>query len=602
MTRHTIIETYRQRIDEGKRTLLSRRERDALIDSFVGILRPLQTEEDIKQVCQQEIALLEEGYPQSSVGSVLIPAYRRAISEAIASGDLPLTPQTAHEVPWEKMDGSASGVSQEHFALAYMKYDRAMYAALKKPTIEANNERQDDLQPVCLDAYLERVTQLLQSNQPEELAIALTALTGRRHTEVVAVGQFSPMDHPYMLYFEGQQKKKTDDSQGFAIPSLIPVADVMGHLDRFRAMPEIADLAGRDDDDPSVQAFNTRVNTRVQTYFGNTGIIPVLAGFKTVSIHRLRALYGAIALHYFCANNQHPHRFLQLYLGHVADMASSPNSRSTDHYFHYYLTRSDGTPISVRGVKLMAHGPLSSTPKSPPYKPQKQSSIRTLKDELPRWNHLMGAIAPHAQNQAERMSALLEWAESRLTVDPQVVAHLAESVSVLALENQRLREKMAEMAELKSAQPSAEMEAVLDDLRRENAALRADRAKLNQMKKLMGANGQDASEEKPPDPSPAQTAGEMSRADQVVEAIKDWNRRFPDRSFAINSRLLDQGLGLLSRRDANAFVDHHADELTLYHQSIGVTNDKSHNRQVGRREGGKDDLKAFVLEYLGQQS
>src|SRR6185436_18736189 len=88
------------------------------------------------------------------------------------------------------------------------KYDPATYARLRGQTIEQNNARQDDLQPVQVDAYLATITELLTENDPHTLTAALAAATGRRHSEVVARGSFQPTDHPYVLSFSGQQKKR----------------------------------------------------------------------------------------------------------------------------------------------------------------------------------------------------------------------------------------------------------------------------------------------------------------------------------------------------------------------------------------------------------
>ncbi len=76
-------------------------------------------------------------------------------------------------------------------------------------------------------------------------------------------------------------------------------------------------------------------------------------------------LSRAIAIHFFCPDNQHIHRFLQNYLGHVLDSEiSAANSRATDHYFHYYLVDSNDQPITTRGVKLKTDGALPEVSQS----------------------------------------------------------------------------------------------------------------------------------------------------------------------------------------------------------------------------------------------
>lgn len=193
------------------------------------------------------------------------------------------------------------------------------------------------------------------------MAIAVAALTGRRHVEVVAQGQFSlsQSQHRYLLHFEGQAKKRNDQPQeGFDILTLIPAAQTLALIDRFRKHPTVTPLIGLDDEHPDVQAFHARVNRRVEKLFGQSGLVPVLHGFKTVSIHRLRALWGAIAYHFFAPGQKNPQRFLQHYLGHVSDtVPSAANAPVTGHYFHYRLWR-NGKELTVKGVKLAGAGML----------------------------------------------------------------------------------------------------------------------------------------------------------------------------------------------------------------------------------------------------
>jgi len=203
--------------------------------------------------------------------------------------------------------------------------------------------------------YLAKVEQLAHSQAPEELAIAIAAITGRRHVEVVAQGQFSlsATQHRYLLHFQGQAKKRDDQpNAGFDILTLIPAAEALALIDRFRLHPAITPLLGLDDEHPDVQAFHARVNRRVEKVFGQSGLVPVLHGFKTVSIHRLRALWGAIAFHFFAPGQKNPQRFLQHYLGHVSDtVQSAANAPVTGHYFHYRLWR-EGRELTAKGVKL----------------------------------------------------------------------------------------------------------------------------------------------------------------------------------------------------------------------------------------------------------
>jgi cell division protein FtsB len=381
LSRQALIDRFRQRISTGTRTRLSNDEFALLASFFLDRLKSLNSESEIRQACEQEIALLEEGYSQASIGSRYLPIYRKLIQGAIEQGELPLSETNSHQVQWQKRDRSDSGVSTEHFALSFLKYDNLTYSKLREQTTANNNIRQDDLQPVPLELYLNRAVELLQSNQPETLAIALCALTGRRHTEIVSKGSFSATKYPYALHFEGQQK---DPTPPFDILTLIPASDVLKAIERFRALPAVAKLSGLGHDHPLVDAFNRRVNTRTHKAF--EGIVPVLTGLKTVSIHRLRGVYGAIAIHFFCPQMQNEHRFLQHYLGHLLQEQAKnlPNAPATQHYFHYRLVNEKGKVLTARGVKVMANGiaPIPETLNKLETQTMDNSTIQDAADAL----------------------------------------------------------------------------------------------------------------------------------------------------------------------------------------------------------------------------
>ena len=371
-TRAAIIERYHQRLEQGDRTKLTRDERETLtvllLDQLIALnQRGEDTRDKLQSLCEAEKALLEEGYPQGSINSVYLPAYTRVIKAAIAQGRLRLTEQNSHAKPWTKLDGSETGLTQTHYALDFLTYDLQTQKALRAVTTERNNERQDSLATVNLDRYLAQCGALLDSEEPETLALALVTLTGRRHTEIVSKGTFTATDYPYKLHFEGQQK---DPTPPFDILTLIPAKALLPHLERFRAMPAVQALQGLGHEAPAIDAFNGRVNRRTAKYFG--GLVPVLAGFKTVSIHRLRALYGAIIIHYFCPEHKNEQRFLQHYLGHLLEEQGQqlPNAAATQHYFHYQLVNEQGKRLTARGLKVMANGlPPTPTESLPPVAP-----------------------------------------------------------------------------------------------------------------------------------------------------------------------------------------------------------------------------------------
>jgi len=481
LSREEIIAQYRQRIQKGDRTKLSKHELEQLALHFVDRLKSLNSPAQIKALCEAEIALLQEGYPQATIAGNQLPLYRQLIKDAIKTGTLPLTDENSHVVAWTKRNTGEPGQTQEHFALDYLKYDQATYQQIRGEVTAANNSRQDNLQRVPLQRYLDTAVELLASNDERHLAIALAALTGRRHTEVISKGQFHMTHHSYLVHFQGQQKKQINEGEaahGFDILTLVPATQVLGGIERFRTLPVIQQLEGVDSKDPRMRVLNTRIDREVKCLFQDSGIVPVLTGKKTVSIHRLRGVYGAIAIHFFCPPTKHVHRFLQHYLGHVLDQQqAAPNSMATSHYFHYRLVDEQGQPLEAQGVLLDARGlpplaedevqlepaqpviqeesttPLESVPPAQPVQvepeptkltsktsskttpnqseqaiaasnnptpsdtslsPRQHSLLRIFKDEHDRWLTVLDALCPECNNQQEKTSALLQWVEARL--------------------------------------------------------------------------------------------------------------------------------------------------------------------------------------------
>jgi hypothetical protein len=127
ITRQSIIDRYRDRIASSQRTKLAKDELLELIHSFIAHLATLKTKASIKALCRSEIALLEEGYPQPTVGKVYLPKYRAAIRDAIDHGTLPMTKRTSRQYSYTNRNTGDPGVAIDHLALNYLKYDQETY-------------------------------------------------------------------------------------------------------------------------------------------------------------------------------------------------------------------------------------------------------------------------------------------------------------------------------------------------------------------------------------------------------------------------------------------------------------------------------------------
>jgi integrase len=358
LSRQLIIDRYRQRIAASERTRLTKTDLAELIVEFIDRLAITKTKAKIQGLCTAEIALLEEGYPQATIGKVYLPMYRKAIQTAIADGLLPLTKNTSREYTYSKRNSGETGTAIDHFALDYLKYDSATYSQFAGISAERNNLKQDNLQPVNPDVFLAVAADLLNSDDPFDLAVGIAATTGRRFSEVVAKGTLTATNDLYWISFAGQLKKRAE-ANSYLTPCLLPAVIVLDALERFREHPRIAALA----DFSAIQinrSLADSVKRSVIRNFGDTGIVPILPSESAVTVHNLRGIYGEICTHFFCPPDRAVSRFVQERLGHVisADELKRANSSATQHYFHYYLVDSNGQHLGAKGIKLDSSTPI----------------------------------------------------------------------------------------------------------------------------------------------------------------------------------------------------------------------------------------------------
>ncbi len=376
MDKDQVVRDYRSRVAAGERIKLTKAERGFLVDEFVERLAGMKSAAEIETACREELTLIEEGFGRGTNSAInYLSDYRKAVAAAVEAGRLPLGEEVTVQTVGQRRATGEPFEAVNHLAWLLLRYDNSIYLAAREETNRGNNARQDHPQPFVPARFLSKAVELLDSSEAEALAVGIAALTGRRHTEVAVSGAFSLTEHPYVLQFSGQLKKgqaagaagqsgglvQTGELLAFSIGTLVPAVEVMQAIERFRAMPVVQQMAGLSSEDQLVVNFRARVNSRVKLHFQRTGILPLLPGFKSVSVHRLRAAYARMLVYFWLPNQgANEQRFLQFYLGHVEAelMATAANSGATNHYFGYRLVGEDDRPILASGVKLMAFPPL----------------------------------------------------------------------------------------------------------------------------------------------------------------------------------------------------------------------------------------------------
>jgi hypothetical protein len=248
--------------------------------------------------------------------------------------------------------------------LTYLKYSPGVYESIDKRSQETNREKQLNLRLVPVERYLEMMRGFLEKKGQFEarwLATAIAGLTGRRFAEVMSKGTFSLTEHPYLLRFEGQLKSRAAHGHGYDIVTLFPAAEVLEAIERLRKLPEVRAIAKLKGAAlaTALNAFNQKLNSVTGKVL--IQVVPPMEGKKSVSVHNLRSLYGAIAVHLFCPELQHEYAFVQHFLGHVMD------SPATGHYFRYALSDDQDALLRSKGVMLdqVSELPLGRTEKEP---------------------------------------------------------------------------------------------------------------------------------------------------------------------------------------------------------------------------------------------
>ncbi|MGB3491311.1 MAG: protelomerase family protein [Elainellaceae cyanobacterium] len=137
-TREEIVEKMRNAIQKGRKKKLSSTDFQELAIILTGKIIHLNrakadNKETVKAICDAEIQMLEEGYPQSSLNSKYLPIYTGQVKDAIAQNKIQLTKLNSY--PKE----TSQGVIQKHFALEYLTYPKSIQV-VKGVKLSANGQ------------------------------------------------------------------------------------------------------------------------------------------------------------------------------------------------------------------------------------------------------------------------------------------------------------------------------------------------------------------------------------------------------------------------------------------------------------------------------
>lgn len=305
-------------------------------------LRPLGVleEQEIEQICAAEIAAWRTR-PTMIIESSLQEPLRHA-RNAIR-GHLPLTRANRWKNPKTKED--------EHIALKHLNFSLEEWHRINTDSEERFARRLRQQQRIeNPDAVVRLSEKLLRSEEWYNLALGVTINTGRRITEVLKTGIFSPKTD-YTIWFKGQLKTKKHALQVYEIPTLVPADLVLAAIARLRERQNCSQMSN----DSVSQTFGPVMRQMADRHLSI--YIPKRDPEQNLYTHLSRSIYGRLCVLYHCPLVIFDLQYMAHILGHYwyfdeEDENKRANLDSTLHYMDYVIGDGNGNLDGRRGIWL----------------------------------------------------------------------------------------------------------------------------------------------------------------------------------------------------------------------------------------------------------
>jgi hypothetical protein len=548
-------------------------------------------------------------------------------------------------------------LGEGHVALETMNFSTHEWTEVNRATsqrVASQNSNQQVLDPGTVNAIVTRATQLLQSREWSEIAAGLAVVTGRRSTEVLKTAQFE-WKTEFSVIFTGALKRKGEQVVlRFEIPTLCQAEYVVTAWEKLRKILRTSELTNA-----QVNTYSDSVSAACDKHFAD--LVTPTEGRERLYTHLFRKIYATISTYFYCPPNVDDAEFRAEIQGHFSGhehltLAERRSIASDRHYRSYVIQDENGNmrkgirlnwqgvevieafkferedePVIESVIEQVVNEPVAEvetvieTPAvevaAMEKEERKRSSLRIYSDDHDRWMSVLAAICPDCNNQFDKTSALLEWAEERVQgavsassrrakpsqLDISAVEHQARTLSWLTGEVESLREQLAELRgerdELKERFEGAIADAAAEELRAENEALRQERdravSKLEAFRAMLDGNGNSTvppvvprGATQPKQPKPAKQTVEVTeeklptdtsksvpeRALEAIIAYNDRQENHADKwviSFPVMKDLCKQ-LGAATQGKINEVLQMHSSEIEEHHRAHGLS--ERHNR------------------------
>ena len=424
------------------------------VEQLFQATKDLQSLEEIKPYCEQFNQWIKKNtkYNVKSLGTVLSRAglYEKFKSLPLEQG------KNAELVPKHDADGKVTGNQLKHYVLLLCGLNEKQWEERNETTRVSDrltNADEDGNTGIEIDpdTYLEVTEKLLASDDPHELAVGLIAATGRRTHEILARGQFTPVDgESYQAWFEGQGKKR-GEKPIFKISTLFAASYIIERLAYLRKDANLKELLKEVSEEfpRDVAAQNKAIEDKrgnslrrvVQKSFGgkdsNEPVLNFRYGQDQNDCKALRAACASLVTERDCKGSLGAKMyFAACFLGHITpgDKLSDSDLEhvaTTLGYSDYYTTKPVGFPGDLPREKLANVRVKSSD----------LEAIRYLQGQLEAPNH-QSVVSELIKSYNLRLdtATLLESAQQKLAQSEARLKQLQETINQLEAQVRQLQE------------------------------------------------------------------------------------------------------------------------------------------------------------------
>jgi len=297
---------------------------------FFAALDQAETEEDVKRICEAEIAgWRARGMQESSL--------RNPMSD------------TRNEIR-ARLQGD-----KQEWALTYLAFSEEWYRKHNAPSRTVLADRLEHQQLIKdPDAIVSKAIELLSSEKWPDLVAALGVLTGRRPGEVLKTAIFEPKTM-YSVIFTGQLKRRGDPLPPYEIPTLCQASAVIDALARLRAALDTSSM----EVSAATRKYSPLVQEAANRHFQE--LIPARHGKDDLYGHLFRSVYPRIACFWYAPPTIADMHFMATIQGHtdffeLETEEARQSYGSQAHYADYKIADLTGNIDGRQGVKLGMKG------------------------------------------------------------------------------------------------------------------------------------------------------------------------------------------------------------------------------------------------------